>query len=119
MPTNVSTVLDEASALQHEGRHFEAVDLLAEANRHQPDAQIEQELVVARHLALHELEAGPGLPEWTRVLPDPFPDVQGRPPEVTAAELTGELLGGAIVNHGCLLVRGLLSTESAAQLSGD
>jgi hypothetical protein len=119
MPTNVTTVLDEAASLQRDGRYFDAVELLAEANRRQRDNDIERELVLARHAALDELEPEPGLTEWPRALPDPFPDVHGRPPEVAASELTGEKLGGAIVNHGCLLVRGLLSTDEAERLSAD
>src|SRR4029077_9120642 len=39
---------------------------------------------------------------------DPFPDVVGRPPEVDPSGLTAETLGGGILHHGCLLVRGLL-----------
>jgi hypothetical protein len=119
MPTSASTALDEAAALQAEGRYLEAVDRLADANREHPDGRIERELVAARHAALDELEPGPGLDEWPRRLPDPFPDVAGRPPEISAAELTGDVLGGAIVNHGCLLVRGLVDQETAARMRDD
>ncbi len=108
----VESALHEAQQLEEEGRTREAVDVLMEANRRHPDPEIERVLVLTRHAALDELEPGPGVDTWPRELPDPFPDAIG-PPEVELAELTGDVLGGAIVNHGCLMVRGLATKEEA------
>jgi hypothetical protein len=87
-----------------------------DANRRHRDPELERVLVLTRHNALHDAEPGRGLDTWPRELPDPFPDVTG-PPEVDLADLTGSILGGAIVNHGCLIVRGLADSEEAEGLS--
>jgi hypothetical protein len=92
-----------------------ALDLL------QPDAEIEEHLVDLRcdpansELPNVGLGREPVAP-WPRRLDDPFPEVSDRPPEVTADQLTMEVLGGAILHHGSLLVRGLLSPDRAEHL---
>jgi hypothetical protein len=110
------SALRTADELETEGRGFEAVEMLMEANRRHRDPELERVLVSTRHAALVDAEPGPGLDTWPRELPDPFPDVTG-PPAIELAELNGEVLGGAIVNHGCLIVRGLASREEADDLS--
>jgi hypothetical protein len=47
---------------------------------------------------------------------DPFPDISDRAPEIEADELSMEILGGAILHHGCLLVRGLVAPDRAENL---
>jgi hypothetical protein len=54
--------------------------------------------------------------QWPRVLTDPFPEISDRPPEIQADQLSMELLGGAILHHGCLLVRGLFAPDRADEL---
>src|SRR4029079_2688068 len=53
---------------------------------------------------------------WPRVLDDPFPDVFGRPPEVGVDELSMHVLGGALLHHGSLIVRGLMTRDRARAL---
>lgn len=48
-------------------------------------------------------------------LADPFPGDDGLP-EITRDRFSGDLLGGAIVNHGCLRVNGLLDAETVTRL---
>jgi hypothetical protein len=91
---------------------------LTAENRRNRDAAIDARLVQLRHDAFGELDATP-VANWPPPFPDPFPDVKGRPPEVSPAELTADLLGGAIQHHGCVLVRGLFSEERAAALVHD
>lgn len=107
--------LREARELQDQGRAFDAIDVLMETNRRHPDPELERVLVLTRHAALVDAEPSSGLPSWPRSLPDPFPGETG-PPEVDAADLTGDVLGGAIVNHGCLIVRGLADPAEAQAL---
>jgi hypothetical protein len=69
-------------------------------------------------------DAYPDLPAardelWPRHHADPFPQLSGRAPEVAAAELGADLLGGSIQHHGCLLVRGLFAPARVAQLVDD
>lgn len=87
-------------------------------NRHHREASVDERLVRLRHEAFAELHPTP-LAVWPPVCDDPFPEVEGRPPEISPADLNASVLGGAIQHHGCLLVRGLLSAESAAKLVED
>lgn len=91
---------------------------LTAENRRNRDAEVDARLVQVRHDAFGELDATP-IANWPRTFRDPFPDVEGRPPEVSPAELTTDILGGAIQHHGCVLVRGLFSEERAATLVCD
>ncbi len=90
-------------------------------NQLQPDAEIEEHLVDLRcdpansGFGKDELGGEPIEP-WPRRLDDPFPEVRDRPPEIPVEQLTMEVLGGAILHHGSLLVRGLLSRDRAEQL---
>ncbi|HEY5076603.1 MAG TPA: phytanoyl-CoA dioxygenase family protein [Acidimicrobiia bacterium] len=87
-------------------------------NKTTRDAEVEERLLRLRHEAYFDLHAAP-LAVWPPVLSDPFPEVVGRPPELTPTELTAAVVGGAIQHHGCLLVRGLLSPERVARLVDD
>jgi hypothetical protein len=87
-------------------------------NKSTRDAEVEERLLRLRHEAYFDLHAAPRA-VWPPVFSDPFPGVEGRPPEITSAELTAEVAGGAIQHHGCLLVRGLLSPERVARLVDD
>jgi ectoine hydroxylase-related dioxygenase (phytanoyl-CoA dioxygenase family) len=87
-------------------------------NKSTRDAEVEERLLRLRHEAYFDLHAAPRA-VWPPVFSDPFPGVEGRPPEITSAELTTEVAGGAIQHHGCLLVRGLMSPERVARLVDD
>ena len=101
--------LARADELQAEGRHLEAIDLLTAANAGEGDVAIEQRLVDLRCSAFADFDHPVGRDVWPPELADPFPDVSGRAPEITLAELTPELLGGSLLHHGSLLIRGLVS----------
>lgn len=60
-------------------------------------------------------EAGEGTACWPPKLDDPFPGFHGVP-EIDPVRLDGQLLGGTILHHGCLLVRGLFSQEAHTRL---
>jgi hypothetical protein len=93
------------------GNLVEAVDLLAEANRHHREPDLEVALVALRHRAASATPRPAGREPWPPTYDDPFPDVVGGIPEVRASELTTEILGGAVAHHGCLIVRGVFSPE--------
>lgn len=114
--TDGAAVIAEAERLEADGDAVAAIDLLTRANRLERDARFERRLVGLRHRAFDALAPGGGRAEWPPTYPDPFPDVRGVPPEVSADDLTAEVLGGAIVNHGCLLVRGLVPADRRAVL---
>ena len=107
----------EAEALAGRGRFLEAVELGAALNARSRDAALERALVSWRRQAFFERHAQRpvALDPWPSAYANPFPNLVGAIPEAPAAGLTTELLGGAIVHHGCLLVRGLLEDEDEAR----
>lgn len=112
LPTSTGRADVEAVAqLIAESRFVEAVDALAEANRRERHPDLEVALIALRHRAAVATAPTAGRSPWPPVYADPFPDVEGYLPEIPAAELTAELLGGAVAHHGCLIVRGVFSPE--------
>jgi hypothetical protein len=107
--------LVEAERLAAQDRVVEAVDLLAATNRAERSVEVETRLLDLRHEATNAFRPGPGRTPWPPPYPDPFPEVIGRVPEVDRADLDGDVLGGAVAHHGCLLVRGLFSDEQTAR----
>ena len=108
-------LLARAAVLETDGRLLDAVEALQAADRLGRDLEIETRLVNLRHAAFDEL-TDPPRPDWPPAYPDPFPDVVGAVPEIARDELTTEVLGGAILHHGSLLVRGLLPPAEAAHM---
>jgi hypothetical protein len=92
--------------------------MLSDQNRRARSVQIDKQLRRLRHDAFADL---PAVRDelWPRPYADPFPNLAGRAPEVAAAELGADILGGAIQHHGCLLVRGLFAPTRVAQLIDD
>ena len=96
----------KACALAAHNRHFEAIAFLSAANRSSLDAETEALLVRLRHQAFAQVPRSVPTATWPPELADPFPGVIGQPPEIELSQLTADLLGGALLHHGCLLVRG-------------
>jgi len=114
--TTPASALDDAEALVREDRIAEAVDLLVAANRAHRDAAIEVRTLQLRQDAVHSFEAGPAREPWPPVYEDPFPEVEGRLPEIGVSELTTDVLGGAVAHHGALIVRNLIEAPDAARI---
>jgi hypothetical protein len=114
----VGDVLGTADSLAAAGRHRAAIDLLTAANRRAPDAAFERALVTLRHAAFAGTARTPGRSEWPPRCGDPFPGAVGVP-EIAAAALTADVLGGALAHHGSLIVRGFVAPERAAVLVSD
>ena len=108
----------EADALEAAGKLVEAVDVLAAHNRDHPDPDLELRLIELRHRAGASVRTPREVGQWPPSYPDPFPDLVGQIPEVSAGELTTELLGGAVVHHGALLVRGAFGDDQVKRLVG-
>ncbi|MGZ4708724.1 MAG: hypothetical protein ACXWBN_08300, partial [Acidimicrobiales bacterium] len=106
---------DEAEAA---GRYVEAVDLLQRANRLRPDADVEVRLVGLRDRGFDTLTAAEGRASWPPAYPDLTPGCEGLP-EIDASELSEATLGSGIVNHGALVVRGLLEPENVTAMVAD
>jgi len=100
---------------------FAEIDSLTESNRAERDPAKEQKLRELRHLAGIALLDGPAS-EPAYPEPDPVPpprDPVSKLPEVTPERLTPELLRAAILDSGCLLVRGLMDRDTALGLADD
>ncbi len=112
---DVSRLRREAEQAEADGRLVEALDLLRQANRADPDPATEAHIVELRHRGFDLLDGGSPLDGWPPSLPDLFPGEEGIP-EIGPDELTTERLGSAMVNHGALLVRGLVGPDLVAHL---
>jgi Phytanoyl-CoA dioxygenase (PhyH) len=97
----------DADRLVTDGRVVEAVDVLAAAYRRDPEPALAIRLIDLRQEATRALEPGPGRSPWPPSYDDPFPHVSGKLPEIDVADLTPDVLGGAVAHHGALVVRRL------------
>jgi hypothetical protein len=95
---------------------LERIDALSRENRAARNPQIERRLVRLRHRAGLQLAGRPaaGL-DYPEPAFDSLPNGSGVP-EVRPDELTPELLRGAILRNGSLLVRGMVDAEEASRL---
>jgi hypothetical protein len=110
-----ATDLTAAFALADRGDLLGAIAAGVRAVGQAPDPVLLEALVRWRLQAYAEMDHPPGRPTWPPQLRDPFPDHAGVP-VTEAAELTADMLGGAILHHGSLRVNGLLSPDMVASL---
>lgn len=111
----------EAAAMADEGRHSEAIESLTVANRAGRDPELEREIRRIRHLAGLELLANPATDP---TFPEPAPELpprgeQSRIPEVGPEDVTPEVLRAAVLESGCLLVRGLMDRAEALRIADE
>ncbi len=113
LQSGTEEVLAHGRALAAEGRYLDAIDYATAENQRLREAAIERQIVIWRYEAFGAIPHPPGLPDWPPNIPDPFPTVLGVPEIQGAPALTAERLGGAILHHGALIVRGLLTPQAA------
>jgi hypothetical protein len=119
----LDALTDPAEVLAQADEHFErgevvdAIALLTAANRRRRDNRLERRLVTIRFDAFQQID-------WSRTagsppesVPDLFPG--DAIPEITGARLTVEAVQSAMLNHGSVIVRGLIGPERVAQLTDD
>jgi hypothetical protein len=105
----------EANRLALAGDYQAAIASATESLRLKDDSAL-QEATVRWRLEAAAVALDPAGPAvWPPSLPDPFPGETGIP-TIAAAELTADILGGAIQHHGSIRVNGLVSPETAARL---
>lgn len=100
------------------GRRLDAIEMLTEVNRDEHNDGIERRLVQLRHRAFADLPERVATPVWPPEGVDLFPSETGVP-EVPASQFNAETLRSGIVQHGCLIVRGLLKRKRVTQLIDD
>lgn len=120
-PAPENADIARARELVDEGRHFEAIDLLNEANRRQRSTATELEIRRVRNLAgmvlLEDAPADPQYPEPSGTVP--APDPESKLPEITPDQLTAGLLRAAMLEYGSLLIRGLMDPAKAERIAND
>lgn len=103
---------------------FAEIESLEARNRSTRSTETEREIRRLRHLAgvrmvkdakasdfePRHIEAGTNIPEL---------GPQSRLPEITPADLSAEMLRAAILEHGALLVRGLMDRDKAERMAAD
>lgn len=105
-----------AETLMQQRRFDEAIEFLTASRLAQADPAIERLLAICRYQAyLPQVPRSDVADPWATVPDRPFSYTSGLP-EVPASELTAETLAAGIRHHGALLVRGLFSTSTAAQM---
>ena len=112
--TDVDRTVARAAALVDDGRTHAAIEVLTDANRAQRHPVLEQALVDVRHRGF---AAVPRLP--VEALPGPVapvPTVEPLP-EIDPVDLDLDALRDGLARHGCVLVRGLLDPDRAAELA--
>lgn len=80
--------------------------------------ELDRQIAAWRAAAFESLPPPRPRPDWPPEFADPSPDETGLP-VIDAAALTAEVLGGAILHHGALWVRGLVDRERATSLQQD
>jgi len=109
-------VLVRAGALRAEGRVTDAIDLLTEANRTVARADVEVELVRARHDAFAQPPTAGNGDAGSPPPPIVAGASTGALPRVDPADLDLQALRDGLASGGCLLVPGLIPPERVASL---
>jgi hypothetical protein len=109
--------LARADELFDRGAMLEAIELLTAVNRERPDHRIARRLVTMRFDAFQRTE----WPEVSPAMPDGVDDLfpESVIPEVARADLDVERVRSALLNHGSLIVRGLIDADGVARLTAD
>jgi hypothetical protein len=114
-PAELAQVLEHAEKLAAGGAVRQAIDYATAANRKLRAPELERRLMIWRANAFSTMERSAAPSPWPPQFADPFPGRSGVP-EIDAAALTVEIMGGAFQHHGMLLVRGLTSAAEAEHL---
>ncbi|HEY6416307.1 MAG TPA: hypothetical protein VIX41_08720 [Acidimicrobiales bacterium] len=111
---DVGDLLAGMSRLAADGRGLEAVDRLTAANRAERHPMIEKRLVTLRHEIFPTLRSQPSTALSAEVVAEaPAGALSATDPH----DLTVDVLRRGLAQHGCVLVRGLISSERAEALA--
>ena len=110
-------VLARADELFEQGTMLDAIELLTTAYRERPDFRIARRLVEMRFDAFLRTDWPAAPPPIPETADDLFPDTVI--PEIGRAELDVEHVRSALLNHGSVIVRGLVDAEGVARLTAD
>jgi len=116
-PLEPEAALARADALYAQGDALEAIALLTDTNRARRDHRIERRLVAMRFDAFQATEWPHTQPKVPAAVDDLFPGAVI--PEIAPADFDVARVRSALLNHGSLIVRGLVGPQRVAQLTAD
>lgn len=111
----VSPALARADELEAAGDLLGAVELLSNENRESRDPEVERRLVRLRHRAGVELIKATDRPPLVEPREGALRVVDSVP-EIDAADMDAGLARAAILEYGCLIVRGVVPEEGAVAM---
>lgn len=114
-PREIRKVLSSSRHLCRQKNHAEAIDLLTDTFRQTGDSFVVRELVKVRNEAMLKGSFSAARSPWPPEVPDLFAGVPGIP-EVGVEGFNSASLAAGIMHHGCLIVRGFLSSEQVEKL---
>ncbi len=98
---------------------LDEVEELSATNRESHDVELDRRILRLRHRAgIRLIESPPPRPEHAKPASDGLKVGDGLP-EVAPEGLTPQVLRAGMLEGGCLLVRGLISSEDAARLADE
>ena len=111
----IEAVLAEAESMVGAGRLIDAIGLLDSSNAAAVDPKVQKRLLELRVQAGRQVAGSTEPPPWPPDYSDRFPG-SSEAPEVAASELDADAVLSGILGHGMLIVRGLFSSDIAAEL---
>lgn len=118
-PLEISDAVARVDALAADGQLLDAIALAQQECARLDDQRLHKRLVQLRvDAAVKASSESRSRADWPPNLPDPFPGVSGIP-EITPDRFNAEVMGGAILHHGSLIVRGMIDREEAGRLAAD
>lgn len=116
---DICAVVQEMRDLVSQARYRDAVDFAQPHALRLGDPDLNHELTELRRAAARDAIArARARPDWPPFASDPFPDLVGIP-EIGIADLTTQMMQGAILHHGSLIVRGAVEREEALGIASD
>jgi len=143
LATDQRSLLKQARVAEDDGRYLDAIDLLRAALAVDRSSRLDRRLLHVRNKAFGELERSirqtddrssetsvstrSSASAWPPALPDPFParPKVGMPAQIPEVQVGGSgggadfdstTVGGGVVHHGAVILRGLLTANQAQRL---
>jgi hypothetical protein len=109
-----SDAIDAGREHEAAGRLLDAIDAYHEALLAGQDHDLARHTIHLRHSAALAMPATRPAPPRPRPV-DPFPAIDGVP-EISPDSIDVDVLGGTILHHGALIIRGLVDPSTAGEL---
>lgn len=116
---SLDQVMEQMRSLADAERFREAVDFAQAHALRLNDSRLHREIMLLRRKAADEaIRTTSPRPDWPPLVQDPFPECEGIP-EIACSDLNAEVMQGAILHHGSVLVRGVLERQEAQDITSD